>query len=287
MDKAWKPELRLAISSKVRELRKKRGLSQAALAKRLGLSQARLSIIEKGEGSFSAEQFLEILSFFNVSPQVFWTGKKDVQGDLQNALARHGALHLVEDPELLPSEQLDETEATVREVLLDGGNPRQVAALAPVFIKNYTNLNFNRLWARFVEYGLENRLGWALENTADAIDTVTPAFTGRERNNFRKAGFALRNFLARKKPPQVPIGSITVELDFLDGKALSDKTTSNLWQNASPVSRRWLIVTSLQVEDFIKAILSTVAVGRPTTITIGGSAMGIVGRPKKVTDDAD
>jgi len=287
MDKTWKPQLRSAISNKVRELRKKRGLSQTALAQRLGLSQARLSIIEKGDGSFSAEQFLEILRIFNVSPQAFWTGKKDVQGDLQNALARHGALHLVEDSELLPSDQLEEVEGTVREVLLAGDDPRQVAALAPVLAWNVANLNLNRLWARFVEYGLENRLGWALENAAEAIHSVVPSLAGKEQNNLRKAEGALRNFLARKHPPQVPENSITVELDVLDGIGLSNKTTSNLWANASPVSHRWLVVTALQVEDFINALLSSFVVGRSSgTLSIGGSATGTVGRPKKDGDDA-
>lgn len=288
MDKTWKPDLRIAISNKVRKLRKDRGLTQSDLAKRLGLSQARLSIIEKGEGSFSAEQFLEILRFFNVSPQAFWIGKRDVQGNLQNALARHGAFHLVEDPGLLPSEQLEEVETTVREVLLDGEDPRQVTALTPVFVKHYASLNFNRLWARFVDYGLENRLGWVLESTAVAIASVAPAFNGNERTNLLKAESALRNFLAKKKVPQVPDDAIAVDLDILDGKALSGKTISGLWMNASPVSRRWLVVTALQTDDFVKALLSSVTVGSRATITIGGSATGTAARPrKKIHHDAN
>jgi transcriptional regulator with XRE-family HTH domain len=54
------------IARKVRELRKQRRWTQAELARRLGLSQSRLSEIERGAGSFSAEQFLTILSLFNV-----------------------------------------------------------------------------------------------------------------------------------------------------------------------------------------------------------------------------
>ena len=57
---------RLAIASKVRDLRKARRWTQAELSKRLHLSQNRLSEIERGAGSFTAEQLLVILKLFNV-----------------------------------------------------------------------------------------------------------------------------------------------------------------------------------------------------------------------------
>jgi transcriptional regulator with XRE-family HTH domain len=59
-------ELRLQISTKVRDLHTGRRWTQAELAKPLGRSQARLSEVERGQGSFSAEQLLEILRLFNV-----------------------------------------------------------------------------------------------------------------------------------------------------------------------------------------------------------------------------
>ena len=58
---------RLAIAKKVRLLRRERRLSQAELAKKLGLSQSRLSELENGAGSFTAEQLVMLLQLFNVT----------------------------------------------------------------------------------------------------------------------------------------------------------------------------------------------------------------------------
>jgi transcriptional regulator with XRE-family HTH domain len=58
--------IRLHIVDKVRALRRARRLTQAELAGKLGLSQARLSEIESGDGSFTAEQLVVILRLFNV-----------------------------------------------------------------------------------------------------------------------------------------------------------------------------------------------------------------------------
>ena len=55
---------RRRIAAKVRELRQSRNWTQAELSKRLQLSQSRLSEIERGAGSFTAEQFLLLLRLF-------------------------------------------------------------------------------------------------------------------------------------------------------------------------------------------------------------------------------
>jgi len=266
MDKTWKPNLRKHIALKVRELRKRRNFTQAELAVRLGVSQARLSVIEQGNGSFSAEQFLEILRIFNVPAHSFAIARRDPQGDIQNALARHGASHLMEDSDLLPSEHLDEVEALVREVLVDPRNPRQIAALSPVLVRNLSQVNLNGLWARFVDYGLQARLGWTLENTAEAIRIITPALEPRSAAiALRKAETIISNFLARKGANLAarPSGGTNPEdLDIIDGKALSLKTIHAIWDEASEASRRWGIVSALKPEDFAEAIRASAV---PTT----------------------
>ena len=57
---------RSKIARKVKTLREEKRWTQAELSGRLGLSQSRLSEIERGQGSFTAEQFLTILKLFNV-----------------------------------------------------------------------------------------------------------------------------------------------------------------------------------------------------------------------------
>src|SRR4051812_19664007 len=123
---------RVAIARKVRALRTARQWTQAELAARLGLSQSRLSEIERGAGSFTAEQFLEILRLFNVTPDDFVTVEHAGDQALQNALARLGARQLRESPDVLPSERLREVDRVLREVLSSAESPRLVTALAPV-----------------------------------------------------------------------------------------------------------------------------------------------------------
>lgn len=54
------------LSSHLRALRKARGLSQAELGKRLGLSQARMARIEGDPLSISVEQLLQVFAALGV-----------------------------------------------------------------------------------------------------------------------------------------------------------------------------------------------------------------------------
>src|SRR6516225_4309261 len=111
---------RLQIGRKLRELRAERGWTQLDLAERLQISQGHLSQIERGSGSLTAEQFLKVLALFNVPSTYFAPSNQRADLDLQNALARLGALHLRERTDVLPSEQLDEVANVAREALLTG-----------------------------------------------------------------------------------------------------------------------------------------------------------------------
>jgi HTH-type transcriptional regulator / antitoxin HipB len=50
------------LSSHVRSLRKRLGLTQAQLGARLGVEQARIGKIERNPGSISVEQLLQLLT---------------------------------------------------------------------------------------------------------------------------------------------------------------------------------------------------------------------------------
>src|SRR5690606_20715571 len=116
------------------------GWTQAELSKQLQLSQSRLSEIERGAGSFTAEQLLLLLKLFNVTASDFVSERGDQDLRIQNALARLGASHLQESVEVLPSEHLRDVHAVVREALVDG-TPRIVTALAPVLVRNASRLH--------------------------------------------------------------------------------------------------------------------------------------------------
>jgi hypothetical protein len=70
-------------------------------------SQSRLSEIESGGGSFTAEQFLLLLRLLTVGARHFSSERRDMDAELQNALTRLGADHLQEVPDVLPSERLE------------------------------------------------------------------------------------------------------------------------------------------------------------------------------------
>lgn len=247
------PTLRSGIGRKVRALREGRGLTQAELAQRLGLSQNRLSEVERGQGSFSAEQFLLLLRIFNVPVAHFSDQKESEESAFQNALARLGASHLFETEQVLPSERVQEAEALIREVLVAGDPPRHLTALAPVLVQNLDRLNLTRLWSAFQGLGLVPRLAWLAENTVEAIHHLEPSLKDRrQRSRFRNAELALQSLLDRIQEQARPSESALE--DTLGTSILSRKTQDEVRRAASPISRRWGILSNLQPDDFVKAL---------------------------------
>src|SRR5688572_5183840 len=184
--KAQKPleKTRQRIAAKVRELRQSRKWTQAELSKQLHLSQNRLSEIERGAGSFTAEQFLFLLKLFNVPASHFVDEAAEQDVRIQNALARLGAFHLQECAHVLPSEQLDDVHDVVKEALVYG-SPSTLTALAPVLVRNADRLNLPRLLAELERAGLERRLAWVVENTLAALAQL-PRGSGSESKQWTK-----------------------------------------------------------------------------------------------------
>lgn len=245
-----------SISIKVRRLRQERRWTQIRLAKSLGLSQNRLSEIERGKGSFTAEQLLLILRTFNV-PIDYFTPAKAAHGvQIQNALARFGAAHLQENPEVLPSERLREAADIIRETLVAAESPRYIAAIAPVFVIHRQNLNLNKLKGQLAEVGLERRLGWALENMLEALhQELNAGLTMEWKLKYQKAETVIQIFLA----PWV--AAVGLEQGFpdevLDPDILTGKTVKQVREEASEISKKWHIVTRITTDDFRQALISS------------------------------
>jgi transcriptional regulator with XRE-family HTH domain len=242
---------RKQIAAKVRELRHDRKWTQADLAKQLHLSQNRLSEIERGDGSFTAEQFLLLLQLFNVASSQFVDQLGDASLAIQNALSRLGALHLQESVHVLPSEELEEVHDVVREALLDG-SPRIITALAPVLVRNARRLNLNKLHADLENLGRARRLAWVIDNTLNALAHLSS--TSRDAKEwsklYRRAALHLKLFLDFVDSPP----GRHLPLDILDATIRSKRTLDDVQRSASTASQRWGIVTSLQPEDFIQAL---------------------------------
>ncbi len=243
---------RAHIARRVHELRKGRRWTQAELARHLDLSQSRLSEIERGDGSFTAEQFLAILRLFNVTASDFATALAGPRSGLQNALARLGALQLQESANVLPSERLSDVSAVIREVIVSSQLPRQITALAPVLVSNVDQVTLERLFAQLVDAGLERRLGWVVENTLEAIRRELPGLPAKTawRRPYHRAQVVLASFLefVRLDPdrPRAP--------DVLDEGIRSQRTLEEVRAVSSAISKRWGIVTALQPDDFVEAL---------------------------------
>jgi transcriptional regulator with XRE-family HTH domain len=250
------------IAQKVKALRKSRGVSQGDLARLLQVSQSRLSEIEAGKGSFSAEQLIFMLKYFNVPLSHFETVPADPGDAIQKALAYYGAGHLVENRELLPSERLEQLDAVIREVLLDGGSSRWITALAPVLVRNIDQVNLQKLHAQFRDYGLHHRFLWLLDNVAQAIrETLEGPIPRKQIVLLQRALSALEAFRAWVNPR--PWETLEGPEDCLGPGILSPETRNELRAGSSDLSKRWKILTPIQVEDFKNALRESHVLSKP------------------------
>jgi transcriptional regulator with XRE-family HTH domain len=65
------------ISERIRSLRKEKGLNQAELGEKTGITRRSISTIENGETDPSAKQITAISDFFNVSTEYLLNGKEE------------------------------------------------------------------------------------------------------------------------------------------------------------------------------------------------------------------
>lgn len=238
---------RAAIASKVRQLRQDRRWGQAELAKQLGLSQSRLSEIERGAGSFSAEQLLLLLSLFNVSITEFAQTTSEPELALQNALARLGASHLHEAEEVLLSEQLADAGNVIREALVSGA-PRIVVGAALVLVLHARRLNLRKVHNELSRLGYEHRLPWLIENTLQAFLQIREGVPRR----WVRATSTLQLFIDVAQP----FAALDARLDVLDPTIRTKKTMDATRDKSSAISQRWGIVTALLPDDFVEPLRS-------------------------------
>jgi transcriptional regulator with XRE-family HTH domain len=244
---------RLAIARKLRDLREARRLTQAELARRLGISQPKLSQVEAGNASLTAEQFLVVLRTFQVSVTAFAEAAAPTD-ELQATLGRLGATQLQEDTDILPSERLERVTDAIRETLVDADAPRLVTALAPVIVRNIDHINWPRLAYDLTKLGRGHRFHWLIENVLEAVRALADdrATAVEHRRLYRRAQAVLENVreladrdgeLARARVP-----------DVMERGVRTKRTQDEVAARSSPIARRYNIVTSLGPTDFIEAL---------------------------------
>jgi transcriptional regulator with XRE-family HTH domain len=248
-------EARFSVAESVRSLRLQRQWTQKELAEKIGLSQGRLSEIERGDGSFTAEQLLLLAQLFNVALTYFAPKEQassTAHAVVQNALVRLGAPQLQESDDVLPSERLEEATRVVKEALVVGA-PRLIVALAPVLVQQIDRVSLPRLWVELRELGLERRLPWLAENVLTAMRSQRTTDMPRElAARYRRAETTLQLWIEGARARSSIAQSMGE--DLLDTTIRSAKTLEQIRSDRSEISQQWGIVTGLQPSHFAEAL---------------------------------
>ena len=251
-------KLRIRVGKTVRELRQARRWTQAELARQLDVSQGRLSEIEAGKGSFTAEQFLVLLGLFNVGASHFAATAADPEVELQSALARFGATHLQESADVIPSDKLENLEEAIG-AALTSTSPRLIAALAPVVVRNVDRINFRKLRATLVTTSFEHRLDWLFENTRSALEEELEHSPPPARSkSYRRALVVLETALDFV-PPHLRLAAASSAPDVhppdvLDGGIRSKQSLNEARASSSSISKRFGIISKLQPSHITEAL---------------------------------
>lgn len=253
-------ETRRGIVRKLREVRLARGWSQAELAGRLGLSQARLSVIERGGGTISAEQFVALLALTNLPIEAFLR-RQDPEDEIQNALARLGALQLRELDDVVPTDRFQRVEDAIVETLAAPRSSRFILALAPVVVWNAEHLSLDQVNERLSRIGLAGRLGWLVESLGRALPLAALAKGSEWWKRRRRAELALAEFRGRSGVVHPPTESPEAPTDHLDPHLRSMRSLDIEWHNSDALARRWGIATELGASDFARALVDAVSHG--------------------------
>jgi transcriptional regulator with XRE-family HTH domain len=88
-----------AIGSRLRELRTERGLTQAELARQIGIQQSDLSRMEKGEYRVSLDNLFKILAVFDLDLADFFGEQQESKAQERQPLSREDMkiLHLLRE----------------------------------------------------------------------------------------------------------------------------------------------------------------------------------------------
>ena len=132
--------------------------------------------------------------------------------------------------------------------------------LAPVLVGHIDHVNLKKVHLQLTEAGLGRRLAWLVENTLEAIRRELPGISPAPwRRLYSRAQVVLGSFLDFVK---VESDEETPASDVLDPSIRSKQTLAEVLSSASPISRRWGIVTTLQPEDFVEALRGARAASR-------------------------
>lgn len=247
--------IKKAIKKGLAQLRQDRRLTQGELAQVIGLSQQRYSEIERGKGSITAEQLIFLIQRFNLPLSYFTKVKQEniEEVKLQNALARLGAKHLFEAPNVLVPEKWNHPDQVIFDTLFQFREPRFISALAPVIVRNIDIINFEKIYIQLQELNRFRRLFWLIESTLSGISQRLDNFpTKAYRSSYRRA---LLQLVATDSLIKHRHGEIDYNReDFLDLNILSEKSVKIIEAERDDLAKKWNILTRITLQDFVNAL---------------------------------
>ena len=249
--------LQKQIANALKEIRRKHHLTQTELAQKISLSQSRLSEIEKGKGSITAEQLITLIQAFNLPLSHFIKTKSvDPEPQLQNALARLGSPQLQEDPEVLPSEKLNNVDTVISETIIHGASARLITSLVPVMVRQAFSIDFHKLKKKLGEFGLDNRLYWIVDGTLRALHRRLESYTPRPLLLlYRKAQVTFQGSVWLRDVSSEILRKTHYSEDILDANISSQKTLDQIREERDELAHQWNIVTRIKKEDFYQALV--------------------------------
>jgi transcriptional regulator with XRE-family HTH domain len=245
--------LRRHVLETLRALRAERGWTQRRVATALGTSQSRLSVVERGEGSISAEQLLTAMQLFGVPAERFRPAGVTRAGVMARARALLGSPDAVGAPSV--EQRADAAQALLVEVLLAPRKGTHLQVLAPLLVRNLDLIALPRVYERLEQRGRGARLGWLADAVAAAIQSLSTPLPGAWGPLARHAEVALYAFSTQLQDARdrSERSRLLVE-DVLETGLSSAVELEALRRENGVEAKAWGIVTGCGVAGFAKAL---------------------------------
>jgi hypothetical protein len=121
-----------------------------------------------------------------------------------------------------------------------------------VLVSNIDRISLGKLYLDLAKVGLERRLGWVCDNTRVALVIALQSDLPRSwAQQARRASLVLGSFL---DATNTPLHGQPLIADMLDPDVRSQKTLDQIKVSSSDFSRKWAIVSSLTVDDFVESL---------------------------------
>lgn len=252
--------IKQSIGQGLKRVRKDRAMTQAQLAEMLAISQPQLSQVESGKGSLTAAQLLHLINHFNLSAADFLPAQKRPEqrdDELQNALARFGALHLREIPDLPASPRYARVDDVILDTLIAPVSPRFVTGLGSVVARNFDFIVFVRLFQRLKDLGREARLLWLLQCLeAATLKRIEDSLPRDKKVFYRQINRGLEGELAVLKNI-VETAGMQFHEDILIPRYTGAKALDRLRQARDQNAKNWNILTDIRADDFYRELVET------------------------------